>query len=119
MTAFVEVQHLVGRAVRDREGRVIGRIESILAAIVGPKCVVDEFHLGTAAFLARIGFDTATLFGFTPNPHLLRVPWKLLNLSDPKCPRVGCTAEELRALQSTLPPLEDDIGPPERLGGSD
>lgn len=119
MTDFVEVQQIVGNRVRDNAGRVLGRIESILAEVAGPQCVIHEYHLGTTAFLARIGFHTARLFGFTPRLHLLRVPWKLMDLSDPTQPHVGCSEEELRSLQSKLPPLDEDIGPPRRIGGND
>ncbi len=118
MTEFVEVQQLVGNRVRDSGGRTVGRVESILAEVAGPQCVIGEYHLGAEAFLSRVGVDTVRLFGFHPRPHIVRVPWKLMDLSDPKHPRVRCTADELHALQEQLPPLDEDIGPPKRLAGN-
>lgn len=113
MTQLVEVQMLVGRKVRDSSGRVAGKLESIRAEKIGPKCVIHEYWLGTEAFLARAGIVTARLFGFRAHPGILRVPWQQLDLSDPKAPLIRCTVEELRAMQPQLPP-DDGDGPPAR-----
>ena len=113
MTEFVEVQQLLGKRVRDEAGRVAGRIESIRAEKIGPRCLVHEYLLGTGAFLTRLGIHTSFLFGFNPVPRLLRVPWRQLDLTDPSHPRIRCSVGELQALQSSLPPFEDE-GPPKR-----
>lgn len=114
MTHYVEVQQIVGSRVRDTAGKVAGRLESIRAEKIGPACVVHEFHLGTAAFLSRVGINTVRLFGFVPKPELLRVPWPQMDLSDPNQPCLRCSLDELRALQEKLPPLEDEA-PPRRM----
>jgi sporulation protein YlmC with PRC-barrel domain len=80
MTQHVRVQDLVGRRVRDAEGNVVGRIESIHATWRGEDCLVDEYHLGAAALLARLGI------GHKREP--LRVPWQDMDLSDPRRPKL-------------------------------
>lgn len=76
----VRVQDLVGRAVRDAEGKVIGRIEEIRATWRGENCYVEAFELGAAALLARLGI--------TKRREPKRVPWQDLDLSDPEQPRL-------------------------------
>jgi hypothetical protein len=96
MSKLVHVEHLYGRNVRDSAGKVAGRIESIRAHWRGKDCVVEEYHLGAAALLERLGMRTLGLFGWTLMREPLRVPWEMLDLSDPNRPRLRCTIEELR-----------------------
>ena len=84
----VHFELLLGRLVRDPEGARVGRILSVMAEIEGNECVVREYHLGTAALLARLGISP---FGRKP----LRVPWELMDLSDPEQPRLRCLEAEL------------------------
>jgi hypothetical protein len=79
VTQYIRVQELVGRRVRDGEGRVLGRIEGIRATWSGNRCMVEEFELGTGAFLSRLGIAHG-------NPR--RVRWQDLDLSDPEHPRL-------------------------------
>lgn len=108
----VEAQQLAGRRVCDAHGEVAGRIESIRAERTGPRCVITEFHLGTAALLSRLGISTLRLFGLHHSHAPLRVPWDRLDISNPRNPRLRCTVAELKAMQPALPPFEDDDGPP-------
>jgi hypothetical protein len=113
MTTFVAVQEIVGQRVIDPDGCIAGRIESIRAEKIGPRCVIHEYHLGTEAFLSRIGASTVHLFGISTRLKLLRVPWQDMDFSDPHHPRLRCTIEELKAMQDRLPPFEDE-SPPKR-----
>ena len=113
MTRFVEVQVLLGRRVRDAAGEIAGRIESIRAERIGPRCVVQEYQLGTAAFLDRAGIVVSRLFGFGGRSKMLRVPWQQLDLTNPREPLIRCSVDELRAMQPQLPPADGD-GPPPR-----
>jgi sporulation protein YlmC with PRC-barrel domain len=78
MSRQVRVQELVGRAVRDADGKVVGRIMEITAHWRGDECYVDEFEVGTRALLERLGI------GGKREPR--KVPWQELDLSDPERP---------------------------------
>jgi hypothetical protein len=84
----VRLELLLGRKVRDPEGVPVGRILSVMAELEGEDCVVREYHLGTAALLAQLGIS---VFGRKP----LRVPWDLMDLSDPERPRLRCLKAEI------------------------
>lgn len=86
----VHFELLLGRVVRDPEGARVGRILSVMAEIEGQECVVREYRLGTAALLARLGIYT-----FQRKPR--RVPWELMDLSDPEKPRLRCLKAELKS----------------------
>ena len=76
----VRVQELVGRRVRDAEGNVVGRIQEIHATWRGEECYVEEFELGAAALLERLGISRRG------EPR--KIPWQELDLSDPQNPRL-------------------------------
>ena len=95
MTRQVRVQELAGRRVRDANGKIAGRIMSIQASIDGGECVVEEYHLGAAALLERLGISAARLVGVPMKREPLRVPWRKMDLSDPRKPRLVCAVEEL------------------------
>jgi sporulation protein YlmC with PRC-barrel domain len=82
MTRHVRVESLFGRKVRDANGKVIGRIESIHAKWTGEgtDCVVEEYRVGAAALLERFGISHR----FKP----LCIPWDQMDLSDPERPRL-------------------------------
>ena len=84
----VRVQELVGRRVRDGDGKVVGRIESIRATWRGKECYVEAFELGTAALLTRLGLSAASLVGWPAAREPLRIPWQQMDLSDPEKPRL-------------------------------
>jgi sporulation protein YlmC with PRC-barrel domain len=68
MTSKTEIrlEDLVGTRVRDRDGRVVGRIREIEAEWHGNQCVVTSLHLGKGE----------------------RLPLSAVDLSDPKTPRL-------------------------------
>ena len=85
--ASIHVDLLVGRRVRDANGKVIGRIEAIRARRHGPDYLVEEYHLGPAAWLEKLGISTARMIGFRSREPK-RIPWQQLDLSDPEHPRL-------------------------------
>jgi hypothetical protein len=119
MTRLVAVQGLVGRSVRDLNGRSAGRIEAIRAERIGPRCVVHELELGAEAWLSRIGASSSHLFGFGSRRDPLRVPWQQIDLSEPSEPRLRCTLDQLKAMQPQLPPFEDEAPPTPAPAGSE
>lgn len=87
----VYVEQLLGRTVRDSDGRVVGRIEELRSAIVDGERVVTEFHLGPAALLERLGIMASRLpllrlLGSSKAPR--SVSWESLDLDDPRHPRL-------------------------------
>jgi sporulation protein YlmC with PRC-barrel domain len=97
MSRKIHAEALVGRQVRDTNGRVIGRIGEIAVERRGKECYVEEYLLGAAALLSRLGISAGALIGIPPRKPL-RVPWQQLDLSDPHRLRLRCTLEELKAM---------------------
>ena len=111
MTRLVPIQALVGKSVRDLNGRRAGRIEAIRAERIGPRCVVHELELGAEAWLSRIGASSTHLFGLGSRKGPLRVPWQQIDLTEPSEPRLRCTLDQLKAMQPQLGPFEDEAPP--------
>ncbi|HZP40762.1 MAG TPA: PRC-barrel domain containing protein, partial [Candidatus Binatia bacterium] len=54
MPRLVRLDALVGRRVRDRRGRSVGRIEEVRAERTERGWVVVEYHLGPGALVERL-----------------------------------------------------------------
>jgi hypothetical protein len=93
MSRPLHLEQLLGKMVRDPAGAKAGRILSVQAEMEGDDCVVREYLLGTAALLHRLGI---TLLRSVGGREPLRVPWDLLDLSDPDRPLLRCSLAELR-----------------------
>jgi sporulation protein YlmC with PRC-barrel domain len=94
----VHVEKLLGKRVRDADGRVVGRLEEFQVEQEDGEDVVTEFLIGPAALLHRIGgfFTQLPYFRHIPLPRReYCVPWKLMDLSDPEAPRVLARRDEL------------------------
>ena len=85
--ASVHAELLVGRRVRDEDGKVVGRIEAIRVRLRGHDYFVEEYHLGPAAFLEVLGISSARMIGFRLARAPKCIPWQKLDLSDPEHPR--------------------------------
>src|SRR5690242_15953926 len=83
----LHVEELVGRRVRDVDGRKIGHIEELIAEIRGTDWVVVEVHLGAGALLERL-VDLSTLvpvlgrFTQRARRHYC-LSWSQLDVTDP------------------------------------
>jgi hypothetical protein len=86
---------LLGRKVRDSEGKRVGRILAVAAKADGADCVVTEYLLGTAALLTRLGLSAGQIVGLPIHREPLRVPWEWMDLRDPENPRLTCSRDEL------------------------
>jgi hypothetical protein len=91
----IHFEHLLGRQVRDLEGKRVGRILAVSTRRDGEDCVVHEYLLGTAALLTRLGISARRLVGLKIRRKPLCVPWDLLDLRDPGKPQLKCSREEL------------------------
>ncbi len=93
-TREVHLELLLGCLVRDSEGRPVGRIEEIEADRVDLVCLVKEFHLGPHALGERLAVPLLRALGRRRQP--VRVPWDLLDWSDPAHPRLTCPRDRIR-----------------------
>lgn len=93
----VRIEQLIGRRVRNADGRDVGRIEEMVCEIElhahGRDYVVQEIHVGTFGALdALIGSRVLRLLLRTLLPsrayRRLEVPWSSIDLSDPDRPRL-------------------------------
>jgi hypothetical protein len=92
----IHFEHLLGRRVLDPEGKKVGRILAVSTERDGEDCVVHEYMLGTAALMTRLGLSAGRLIGVPIRRKPLCVPWDLLDLRDPKKPRLKCSFGELK-----------------------
>ncbi|MFL5563327.1 MAG: hypothetical protein ACJ79K_17820 [Gemmatimonadaceae bacterium] len=94
---------LIGRAVRDVNGRRVGKIRELVAEIVeagGAEYVVREFHLSTGGLVEALAGPRllrviADRLG--RQPSRLVVSWRDLDLSDPERPVLRRPVASLRA----------------------
>jgi sporulation protein YlmC with PRC-barrel domain len=108
----IRLSDVVGRKVYDADGRSIGRVEELLAEIElhehGNDYVVVEVHVGAYGALEAL---CGSIFArrllrrvgrFIRHRHH-RVPWTLMDFSDPVTPRVRCRESELPTASYATP----------------
>ena len=105
----IHLDDLLSGKVLDRDGRVAGRIEEIVADDKGDYCEVREYLLGRRALLSRLSIASLSsgvvrLLGGRTLRASHRVPWNQLDLSNPRHPRLRCRADELETIQSNPEP---------------
>lgn len=98
----VHVELLLGRMVRDANGRRMGRLEEVRAERVGGEMRVTEYLTGGIGAAQRIGlanlpFAALGLLGLPTGGGGYHIPWQQLDLSDPHHPRARCPREQLSA----------------------
>jgi hypothetical protein len=100
------VEALLGRMVRDSEGRKVGHIEDLVTGTIDGEVVVKEFLCGEMGLLAR--FDVLAersairivtwivdrFRGDQPEGYAVR--WNQMDLSDPRHPRATVPKRELK-----------------------
>jgi len=93
----IHVEQLLGKKVRDADGRVVGRLEEFHVEAVDGEHVVTEFLIGPAAALQRVGVFLKQLpfFRFIPKKEYC-VSWTLMDFSDPDRPNVRARRDELK-----------------------
>jgi sporulation protein YlmC with PRC-barrel domain len=85
MSTHVRLDDLLGRTVRDAQGRSVGRIYDMRGEQRAGELVIVEYHLGTGALLERIGLSLKSLVGMH-RPEPSTVPWDQMDISDPEHP---------------------------------
>jgi hypothetical protein len=101
----IHAELLVGRRVRAKNGRVIGRLEEIRVKQESRGGSVEEFRTGGYGMLERlaavsIGRAILKTFGARRKNASYRIPWDKLDLSDPNQPRLLCEVAELQSVTS-------------------
>ena len=90
----VAFDRLLGRRIRDCDGREVGRLEEARAEERGGQWVIVDFRIGTAALLQRLSASILAVPGNVNEGWIARadqMDWK-----DPENPRLTCRIEELR-----------------------
>ena len=94
----VQLHHLIGARVRDARGESVGRIEELCVERRDNDAYVTEFLVGEYGMLERLAGDVLTraLLRLLPSVHRgRRIAWELLDLDDPRHPRVRVTKDAL------------------------
>jgi len=93
---MVRLQDLLGRRVRARDGRVVGRIEEVRAERRGDDHEVIEYRLGPGALAERLALARRLLGG---RRETLIARWDQLDIREPRHPALTCSVDELRRVQ--------------------
>jgi sporulation protein YlmC with PRC-barrel domain len=100
----IRISELIGRRVRDRDGRSIGRVEELVCEIElhadGRDYVVRELHVGTVGFLEAVGGSALIrallrTVGHGSGYTRYRVPWEAIDLTEIDRPRIRIARQEL------------------------
>lgn len=99
MTQF-NVEHLLGRQVRSKDGKPLGRIETIHVIRDGDAWLISEIHIGPDALLERlaVGLLPGRLREVAErksHDRRHRVAWHQMDFTDLRHPRLTCNAAEL------------------------
>jgi len=97
----INVELLIGTKVRDVDGKGVGRIEEISVQRDEKACLVDAYLIGASALIERLSAWTLVRpigqFLHSRNLYsLYLVPWKDMDLSDPRHPRLRTAKRDLR-----------------------
>ena len=93
-TRETRLDRLVGRQVLAPNNQPVGRLEEFRAEKHGSGLLVNEYVIGRAGLLERLGFAVKLLVGKAGGGYVAR--WDQLDISDPMRPRLTCPASELR-----------------------
>ena len=90
---LVRVEDLIGQRVRERSGRVVGRIEEIRVEQRGDRYEVTEYHLGAGAMLERLAIIRGL---FRRQSDTIIARWDQIDIARPDRPLLTCPVEELK-----------------------
>jgi sporulation protein YlmC with PRC-barrel domain len=91
---------LMGRKVRDADGKNVGRIEEFDVERTDNACLIKAYLIGTSALVDRLSAWSLirpirrSLLG--RGMSIYRVPWDQMDLADPEHPRLKIRGSELR-----------------------
>ena len=95
----LRLELLLGRTVRDAEGRKLGPIEEVRAEQMAGELVVQSFDVGPGGRIERL-FAAARaipLLRFLPERErvVYCIPWQEMDFTDPRHPRTRLTRATL------------------------
>jgi hypothetical protein len=90
----VRLEKLIGRRVRDVDGKPVGRIAEVVAHKEGDEFVVASYIVGPVAWIHRFAVSGLGL-RMRGLARVHRVEWHQMDLSDPARPRVTCRKDQL------------------------
>lgn len=97
----IRLHDLVGRQVRDPDGRSVGRIQELRAEIElhehGNEYVVVAFHVGHFGVFGSLAGSRFAWQALRFLGQRYTIPWELMDLRDPSRPRVTRRIAELSA----------------------
>ena len=83
MSTSFRLDRLVGRIVYTGNNRRLGRVEEFRAVRRSGDWVINEYVVGSAGLLERLGIGVRLILGITrPTGYVVR--WDRLDLSDPE-----------------------------------
>ena len=96
----LHLELLLGRMVRDAEGRSMGRLEELRAVEHGGELRVSQFLVGRYGVAARLSSNSLRrallhLYGSPRQKGGFVIPWSWMDLSDPLNPRCTHPARDL------------------------
>jgi hypothetical protein len=94
-THEVRLERLLGKVVRDREGRKVGHLEEVCIEKQNGAHVVVEYLIGAWGWLERISLAR---FRHPPGAHGWRARWDQLDLRHPDGPVLTCEREALERI---------------------
>jgi hypothetical protein len=94
----LHLEDLLGRRVRDQNGRVVGRLEEFRARREGDYWVVAEYDIGPTALLERLAVRHLGVT-WPGRVHGYRAIWDQLDVGDPDRPTLTCEVDELKKLR--------------------
>jgi hypothetical protein len=100
MPESFNLELFLGSRVRALNGRVIGRLEEVVAEWEGDDCFVTEYFLGIYGWIERlaawpISRELFRALRLAKNKGGFCARWDQLDLSDPFRPRLRCSVDEL------------------------
>jgi hypothetical protein len=97
MSGGLRLDRLLGRGVLTANNRRLGRLEEFRAERRGSDWVINEYVIGAAGMLERLGLGVRLILGLEGGGGYI-ARWDQLDLSNPDKPRLTCPVESLRRL---------------------
>ena len=95
MTHPIGVDRVLGQTVWDPDGRRVGRLEECRAIRDREEWFVDEWLIGTAGLLERLGMSALLIAGIDrASGYVAR--WDQLDFTDPARVRLSCPMSQLQ-----------------------
>jgi len=100
----IHLQKLLGRKVRDVNGRSAGHIQEFVARRRAGSYVIEEVLLGRRALLERLSVPVLSMFflhffGAAGHAAAHCARWEDLDVSDPRKPRLRIARDQLKPLK--------------------